>query len=54
MYKPQDGRVMLDDLNLSHISKPMLAESVGYLQQDGRLFAGSIRENLTLGLLDPW
>jgi ATP-binding cassette subfamily C protein LapB len=53
MYKPQDGRVMLDDLNLSHISKPMLAESVGYLQQDGRLFAGSIRENLTLGLLDP-
>lgn len=53
MYKPQDGRIMLDDLNLSHISKPILAESVGYLQQDGRLFAGSLRENLTLGLLDP-
>ena len=53
MYKPQNGRIMLDDLNLSHISKPILAESLGYLQQDGRLFAGSLRENLTLGLLDP-
>ena len=53
MYKPQEGRVLLDDLNLSHISKPILAENMGYLQQDGRLFAGSLRENLTLGLLDP-
>jgi ATP-binding cassette subfamily C protein LapB len=40
-------------MELSHISKPLLAERIGYLQQDGRLFAGTLRDNLVLGLLDP-
>lgn len=53
MYKPQQGRILLDDLELAHISKPVLAENMGYLQQEGRLFAGSLRDNLTLGLMDP-
>jgi ATP-binding cassette subfamily C protein LapB len=53
MYKPQGGRVLLDDMELSHISKPLLAEKIGYLQQDGRLFAGTLRDNLVLGMLDP-
>jgi ATP-binding cassette subfamily C protein LapB len=53
MYRPQGGRILLDDMELSHISKPVLAEHMGYLQQDGRLFAGSLRDNLVLGLLDP-
>ena len=53
MYKPQGGRILLDDMELSHISKPLLAEKIGYLQQDGRLFAGTLRENLVLGMLDP-
>ena len=53
MYKPQVGRILLDDMELSHISKPVLAERIGYLQQDGRLFAGTLRDNLVLGMLDP-
>ena len=53
MYKPQGGRILLDDMELSHISKPVLAHSMGYLQQDGRLFAGTLRENLVLGMVDP-
>jgi ATP-binding cassette subfamily C protein LapB len=53
MYRPQGGRILLDDMELSHISKPALAERIGYLQQDGRLFAGTLRDNLVLGLLDP-
>lgn len=53
MYKPQDGRVLLDDVDLAHVAKPVLAERVGYLQQEGRLFAGTLRENLILGLVDP-
>ncbi|PCJ30980.1 MAG: ABC transporter [Gammaproteobacteria bacterium] len=53
MYKPQQGRVLLDDVDLGQISKPVLAERVGFLQQEGRLFAGTVRENLILGLLDP-
>ena len=53
MYKPQEGRILLDDVDLAHIAKPSLAEHVGYVQQDGRLFAGTLRDNLILGQLDP-
>ena len=53
MYKPREGRVMLEDVDLAQIAKPALAERVAYVQQDGRLFAGSLRDNLILGLLDP-
>jgi len=53
MYKPQAGRIKLDGVDISHISKPVLAEQIGYLQQEGRLFAGTLRENIVLGLDDP-
>lgn len=53
MYKPQEGRILLDDVELGHLSKPVLAQHMGYVQQDGRLFAGTLRENLILGQLDP-
>ena len=53
MYKPQEGRILLDGVDLSHIAKAPLSERIGYLQQEGRLFAGSLRENLLLGLVDP-
>lgn len=53
MYKPQQGRVLIDGVDLAQVAKPVLAEQVGYLQQDGRLFAGTLRENLLLGMVDP-
>ena len=53
MYKPQQGRILLDDVDLAQLSKPVLAENIGFLQQEGRLFAGTVRENLILGLIDP-
>lgn len=53
MYKPNEGQVFMDDIDLDGISKPIISESVGFLQQDGRLFAGSLRDNLILGMLDP-
>lgn len=53
MYKPQEGQIFLDDVDLSAISKPILAEHMGFVQQEGRLFAGTLRENITLGLIDP-
>jgi ATP-binding cassette subfamily C protein LapB len=53
MYKPQSGRILLGDVDLDQISKPVLAGHMGYVQQEGRLFAGSLRDNLILGLLDP-
>lgn len=53
MYKPNEGRIWLDDVDLAHISKPLLAENIGYLPQDGRLISGTLRDNLLLGLNDP-
>jgi len=53
MYKPQEGRILLDSVDLAHIAKPVLADHMGYVQQDGRLFAGTLRDNLILGQLDP-
>lgn len=53
MYKPQEGRVLLDHMDIAHLSKPLLAENMGFLSQEGRLFAGTLRDNLILGMLDP-
>ena len=53
LYQPDEGRILLDGLELSHISRQRVSEQVGYLQQDHRLFEGSLRENLLIGLPDP-
>lgn len=53
LYVPQAGRVLLDGLDLSHISRQVLSRQVGYLQQEHRLFQGSLRDNLLIGLPDP-
>jgi ABC-type multidrug transport system fused ATPase/permease subunit len=45
--------VLLDDLDLSHINRQVVSQHIGYLQQDHRLFQGSLRENLLIGLPDP-
>ncbi|MFN5349606.1 MAG: ATP-binding cassette domain-containing protein [Betaproteobacteria bacterium] len=52
MYRPQSGRVLLDGLDLSHINRQVITDQVGYLQQDTRLFQGSLRENLLIGAPD--
>jgi ATP-binding cassette subfamily C protein LapB len=53
MYQPTQGRVLLDGLEISHIHRYVLNENIAYLQQDHRLFQGSLRENLLIGLPDP-
>jgi ATP-binding cassette subfamily C protein LapB len=53
MYKPQEGRITLDGVDLDLIAKSSLSACTGYVPQDGRLFAGTLRENLVLGLPDP-
>ena len=53
MYKPQAGRILLDGMDIAHIHRPILVECLAYLQQEGRLFAGTLRENLLLGIVDP-
>ncbi len=53
MYQPQKGSVRIDGLELGHVSRQLLSQKVGFLQQDHRLFQGSLRENLLIGLPDP-
>lgn len=53
LYVPQEGQVLLDGLDLSHISRQVISQKVGYLQQDHRLFQGTLRENLLIGMPDP-
>ena len=53
LYHPQAGRVLLDNLDLAHIHRQVVSQHVGYLQQDHRLFQGTLRENLLIGMPDP-
>jgi ATP-binding cassette subfamily C protein LapB len=53
MHQAGEGRVLLDGLDIDQISRQFLSERIGYLQQDHRLFSGSLRENLLIGIPDP-
>lgn len=53
LYHTQQGRILIDGLDITHVSREVLSRQVGYLQQDHRLFQGTLRENLLIGLPDP-
>jgi ATP-binding cassette subfamily C protein LapB len=53
LYHPQQGRITLDGLDITHISREVMCREIGYLQQDHRLFQGTLRENLLIGMADP-
>ncbi len=53
LYKPTAGVAMLDGIDMQHLAPGFIREHIGYLPQDVRLFQGTLRENLTLGLPTP-
>jgi len=53
LYKPTKGKIFLDEIDMHQIAPEFLRESIGYLTQDIRLFNGSLRYNLTIGLTSP-
>lgn len=53
MYQPVSGRVLIDGLDMAHVHRQVLTDHIGYLQQDHRLFQGTLRDNLLVGLPDP-
>lgn len=53
LYKPRKGTVYLDGVDMDQLAPEFVREHVGYLPQDVRLFSGTLRENLTLGLPTP-
>ena len=53
LYRPQGGRVFLGGLDVAQIAPEFVREHVGYLAQDVRLFQGTLRDNITIGLPNP-
>ena len=53
LFRPTEGRVFLDDVDMAHLAPEFVREHIGYLPQDVRLFQGTLRENLALGLPSP-
>lgn len=49
MQFPVNGKITLDDLELSMIDPADVRRDMGLLNQNANLFYGTIRENLTLG-----
>lgn len=53
LYATTEGGILLDGLDINHIKRESLVNKVGYLQQDHRLFQGTLRENLLIGMPTP-
>ena len=50
LYQPQKGGVFLDGMDMSLMANEFVREHIGYLPQEVRLFNGTLRDNLVLGL----
>ena len=52
LYEPTKGSVTLDDIDLRQIDPNFLRSQVLLLEQNPRLFLGTLRENLDLARMD--
>ena len=50
VYRPNSGRVYLDNYDTGHLLSSYLRDRVRYLPQEVRLFSGTLRDNLRFGL----
>lgn len=53
LYKPSAGVAFLDHVDMMQMAPEFVREHIGYLPQDVRLFEGTLRDNLLLGLPLP-
>jgi ATP-binding cassette, subfamily C, bacterial LapB len=52
LYEPAAGRVLIDGVDLAQVHPRDLRRGIGYLSQEVRLFAGSLRDNLNMTQLE--
>lgn len=52
LHKPTSGRILIDGVDMGQVMARDLRRSIGYLSQEVRLFAGTLRDNLNLTLLE--
>lgn len=53
LYRPEPGRVYIGGLDMAYYRLGKLGEMVTYVPQEPFLFAGSVADNLALGLGEP-
>lgn len=53
LYKPDEGSVLYDDVSLGQIDPRHFYSRVALVEQEGRLFAGTILDNIALGEVQP-
>lgn len=51
LYKPQEGMISLNGIDLHQISREKVSQTIGYLPQNVKLFSGTLRDNLALGMI---
>ncbi len=49
LYPPASGRVVMDGTDVQHMSLGALRQQIGVVPQDSQLFAGTVRENISMG-----
>lgn len=49
LYKPVNGQMLVDKLDVEQVDPAEWHQSVGYVGQDNRLFHGSLRDNIIIG-----
>ncbi len=52
LYEPNAGRVMIDGVDIAQVHPRDIRRGIGYLGQDVRLFAGTVRDNLNMTQLE--
>ncbi|MFX0042748.1 MAG: ABC transporter ATP-binding protein [Candidatus Hodarchaeota archaeon] len=52
LYKPKEGTILLDNINIQDYPLDVLRKHVGYIEQDIYLFPRSIKENIAFGKPD--
>lgn len=52
LHRPTSGRVLIDGVDMGQVMARDLRRSIGFLSQEVRLFAGTLRDNLNLTLLE--
>ncbi len=50
MYKPLEGRILIDGVDVAQVEPAWLRRQIGVVLQENRLFAGTIRENISVAV----
>lgn len=53
LYEPNSGQILIDDTAFEFFSLSSLRAAIGFVEQDGSLFAGTIQENIAWGDPEP-